>query len=116
MPETLGDRLEPRRLRPVPERVVRVGAVDDLGQERERRIATEFVLLDQRLKGTFLTVVAELDAGHVERYGARASGDLHHPFRRHEQKLGGRVDELADEPGAGDSILLDALAGDPLHD
>jgi hypothetical protein len=36
-------------------------------------------------------------------------------IRRDEEELGLGVDELANQPRAGDAVYLDVLAGDPFH-
>src|SRR5262249_7789286 len=115
MPEALGDRLEPGALGLVPELVVRVGAVDDLGEQAHRRVFLEAVLLHDRLEAALEPPVAELAALDVERRRAEALrlvGDL---VARDEEELGLGVDELPEEPGASDAIDLDLLPRDPAH-
>src|SRR5438067_9368428 len=60
--------------------------------------------------------MAELDVFHIERNGLFALGDLHYLFGRYEQELGLVVDELPDQPRAGDPVYLHAFTCDPLHD
>src|SRR5437879_3852806 len=109
MAETFGDGVQPRRLRLVPERVVRVGSVDDLGQENDGRVAVQLVLLRQRVEGALFAMVAELNPLHVERGCAFALGHLQYLVLRDEQKLSLRVDEFADEPRTGHSVHLYSL-------
>ena len=59
--------------------------------------------------------MAQLNAGHIVGYGPKPLRLGHHLFARDEKKIRLRVDELADEPGAGDPVDLDPLAGDPFH-
>src|SRR5262249_54289508 len=115
MAEALRDRLEPGRLGLVPERVVRVGPVDDFREENQGRVAIELVLLHQGIEGAFPAVVAEIDAWHVERDGILTGGCVDHLLRPHEQKLGSGIDELPDQPRAGDAIYFYSFACDPLH-
>src|SRR5258708_804738 len=61
MPKPFGDRIQPRGLRLVPERVVSVSAVYDLCQENDRRITCESVLFHERIEGALLAFVSELD-------------------------------------------------------
>src|SRR5260221_13216554 len=55
--EALGDGLQPRPLGLVPERVVGIGAVDDLAQEHQRRVARQVVLLEDSLKRALLAMM-----------------------------------------------------------
>src|SRR6185295_5559700 len=73
-------------------------------------------LFEDRLERAAALVMAELDALDVVRDGPFGRRDLVHALARHEQELGLRIDEFPDQPGAGDAIDLDALAGNPLHD
>src|SRR5262249_16156816 len=91
------------------------GAVDDPGQQDERRVAVELVLPDEGVERALLAVVAQLDALDVEGDGAFELGDLHHPLGRHEQELGLRVDELPDQPRPGHPVPPHLPARDPLH-
>ena len=49
----------------------------------------------------------------VERRRAEAVGDAAHLGRRHEQEDGARIDEAADQPGAGDAVDLRPRARHP---
>src|SRR5437899_2086066 len=59
MAESLGDGVEPRCFRLVPERVVRVCPVDDLGQEDDGWVPVELMLLHERIERALLAVVPE---------------------------------------------------------
>src|SRR5947208_2024107 len=58
--KALGNRVQASRLRLLPERVVGVGAVDNLRQEDKGWITVELVLFHEGLERTLLAVVAEL--------------------------------------------------------
>src|SRR5579864_4765623 len=74
------------------------------------------MFLYQRVKGTFLAVMSELDALHVVRNSAILLCHFHDFVLRHEQKFGLRIDEYANQPGAGYSVHFDSLACYPIHD
>src|SRR5262245_23842455 len=59
--------------------------------------------------------MAELDVLDVVGNGIEARCLRHHLLRRHKYELGVLIDELLDEPRAGDAIYLDLFAGDPFH-
>jgi hypothetical protein len=93
-----------------------VGGVHGAGQPRQRRVATELVVVDQDLEGALAVAVGELGLGGVKGAGGL---DLGHG----QDLVGGRiadlslgVDEAADQPGAGDPVGLGTGAGNPLHD
>src|SRR5262249_3797110 len=115
MAKALGNRLEAGAFGLVIERVFRIGAVDDLAEQDERRVAGELVFLQNRLERAFLAVMAELDVLDVVRGGVETLGLVHHLVGRREDELRLAIDEFADEPRAGDAVYLYALAGDPLH-
>ena len=50
MAETFRDRFEARRFGLLIERIVGVGAVDDLAQQQQRRVVAQFVLFQDRLE------------------------------------------------------------------
>src|SRR5689334_7459827 len=54
MSKPLGDGFEARGFGLIPERVVGVGAVDDLREQHERRISIELVLLHECVERAFL--------------------------------------------------------------
>jgi hypothetical protein len=116
VPESFRNRLEPRRLGLVPERVVCVRAIDDSRKKDHGRIPIEAVLPDDRVKGTLLAFVTQLDSGNVIRRRAFAFSDGKHLLAGNEEELRIRVHEPADEPWAGDPVHFDVLARDPFHD
>src|SRR5207247_1818821 len=73
------------------------------------------VLLGERLERAEVAAVRVFRPWRIEARGALAVCVLEHLVARHIHDLGVRVDELADEPWAGNSIGLPVLAGDPLH-
>ena len=64
----------------------------------------------QHLEGAAIALVGVLGLEHVEAQLARPG---HVALRRDELELGLAVDEAPDQPGAGDAVDVDALAGDP---
>ena len=115
MPEAFGHRLQPRSFGLMVERVVGVGAVDDPAQQHERGIARQLVLLEDRFERAFLAVMAKLDVLDVVGNGVEPLCLGHHLVRRRKDEFGVLVDELLDEPGAGDAVDLDVFSGNPLH-
>src|SRR5581483_4194578 len=115
MPEAFGNGIQAGSFRLVPERVVGVGTVDDLGHQNDGWIARKTVLLHQRIERALLAVVSELHTFHIVGRGALALGDLQHLVGRHEQEFGLRIYELADQPGTGDAVHLHLLTSHPLH-
>ncbi len=59
--------------------------------------------------------MTQLDASEIKRDGAEPLRFAHHLVGRDEEELCLGVDELRDQPGAGDSVHLDMGAGDPFH-
>src|SRR5437667_5660699 len=74
------------------------------------------MLFQDRFERALLATMAQLDAIHVVWSGCLLRGDSLHLVRRNKEKLRFRVNELLDEPGAGDPIDLHLLACHPLHD
>src|SRR5919198_2486405 len=111
----LADGQQPRPQRVAVEVAGDVGGVDDAGQPDQGGVAAEPELVDEDLEGAAVALVGELRAGRVERPGTVARRDAQDLVRGHVGDRGVRVDEAADQPGAGDPVGLGALAGDPLH-
>src|SRR5260370_1973899 len=57
---------QPRALRLLPQRVVRIRAIHDLPEQRKCRISSQFVFLQYRLERAFLAVVAQFHCGDVK--------------------------------------------------
>src|ERR1700680_4626233 len=105
--KTLGNRIQTSGLRLMPQRVVRVSAVNDFGEQLQSQVCLEAVLLENRFEGAFLAVVSKLDTRNVEWccvQSLRLRNDL---FRRHKMELCVRVHEPPDKPRAGDSLDFD---------
>ncbi len=85
----------------------RVGAAHDGGEPLERR-GREAELLDHSVEGAPLSAVApeHVSALDVERGCAELLRDGGNLGRSDEQKDGVRIDEAADQPGAGDPVNL----------
>src|SRR5262245_13513984 len=99
----------------MPERVVRVGAVHDLPEEKERRVTTEPVLLQYGFERALLAVVAQLDSFYIVGSGAQPRRFAHNLLGGREEELRLRIDELLDQPRARDPVDFHALSGNPLH-
>src|SRR5207244_10751175 len=93
-----------------------VGGVHDAGQAGQRRVAAQIVFVDEDLEGAFAVAVVIAGAGGVEADRVLAGCGLQDLPGGDVQDLGVRVDELGDQPGAGDPVGLGPGAGDPLHD
>ena len=91
-----------------------VRPVDDQG-ELSKRGVIETVLVEQHLERAEAVTVGVAGARSIEREGVLAPGDLEHVFGGHEQELGIGIDEVRDQPGAGDAVRLRMLARHPLH-
>src|ERR1700754_3154609 len=115
MPESFGDSFEARALRLLIQRVIGVGTVDDPPQQYQSGVAGEFAFFQDCFERAFLAVMAKLDVLDVVGNGVEALRLRHHLFSGHEHELGVLIDELLDEPWAGDAIHLDLFAGDPFH-
>src|SRR5262249_13604912 len=115
MAKALGDGFEPGSLGLMIERVVRIGAIDDLSNQDERWIVGESVFFQDCLERALLAVVTELDVLYVVWSGAEAFCFLHHLVGRDENELSVLVDKFLDQPRAGDAVDLDPFACDPFH-
>src|SRR4029077_5407099 len=91
-----------------------IGAVHDARHESYRRVV-DAVLGDERFERAVAVPVRISRAGRIEADRTLALGVRQDLIARHVDDLGAWVDELPDEPGAGDPIGLRVLAGDPLH-
>jgi hypothetical protein len=92
-----------------------IGRVLDLGQTDRGRIIDELELFDEHVEGALPVPVGVHGAFGVVRVPTLALGEREHLIARDEQELGLRVDESADQPGAGDPVDVGVLSGDPLH-
>src|SRR5262249_35164995 len=93
-----------------------VGGVHDPGQAHQRRVTVEVVIFDEDLEGAFAVAVGVAGAGGVEADGVFTLGCVEDLVGGDVEDLGIGVDELGDQPGAGDPVGLGPGAGDPLHD
>src|SRR5215469_5155581 len=78
MSETFGNSVESCRLRLVPQGIVGIRAIDDLGEERQCGITTEVVFLDDSVERALFPVVPKLYVLHVIRDGVFPLRDRHH--------------------------------------
>ena len=108
-------RVQTGRLGLVPQRVVGVGAVDDLGEKNHRGVSVKLVFLYNRIERAFLAMVPELDVLHVVWNRVLPLGDGHHLGGGDKEKRGVRIDELFDQPRASDPVYLHSLARNPFH-
>src|SRR5258707_13872168 len=115
MPEAFCDSFEPWTLWLVVQRVVGIGAVDDPPKQHQRGILCQLVLFQDGFERAFLAVMAKLNVFDVVGNGVEAFRLSHHLLCRHKHELGVLVDELLDQPGAGDAVDLDLFSGDPFH-
>src|SRR5690349_5676153 len=113
--ESLSDSFESRPLGLLPERVIGIGAVDDLAQQRQRRIFHQIVLAQNRLKGAFLAVVPQFNTLDIEWRRAFALGHRHYLVGGDKQELRLGINKFPDEPGASHPVNLHLLTGNPLH-
>src|SRR5271165_2863652 len=60
-------------------------------------------------------MMAQFDVLDVIGNGVEALGFVHHLVRRYEDKFRILVDEVLDQPRAGDPIDFDAFTGNPFH-
>jgi hypothetical protein len=97
------------------ERVIGIRAVDDLAEQNERAIVRQLVSLQNRFERAFLAVMAEFDVLDVIGNGVEPLGFVHHLVRRHEDEFRIFVDEVLDQPRAGDPIDFDAFPRNPFH-
>jgi hypothetical protein len=79
----------------------------------QERAGLETELVEHGVEGASGPAVAPEHAVDVEGRGAEALGDGQHLGRIDEQEHRLRVDEAADQPGAGDAVDLGPGAGDP---
>jgi hypothetical protein len=112
--EALGDGEQPARLRCRVAIVDDVGAVHDPRQQLERRVV-ELVLLDEHLEGAETVAVCVLGVWGVVGVRALPLGHVEHLVGGDVEELGIFVDEVLDQPGAGDPVGLRAFTRDPLH-
>ena len=115
MSKAFGHRIDAGRLGLVPQGIVGIGPVDDLGEKGHCGIGRKSIFLDKGIERAFLPVMSELHIFHIVRRRMLALRDLHHRVGRNKQELRVRVDEPFDQPGAGDSVYLYSFARDPFH-
>src|SRR5216683_2996991 len=115
MAKPFRDGLQSRALRLLPQRVIGIRAIHDLPEQHECRIPRQIVLLQNRLEGTFLAMVAQLYRRNVKWRGPQLLRFAHHLLRRHKMKFRCRVNKLPDQPWARHSIDLYMFTRDPLH-
>ena len=101
-PGASGDEIEPGGIG---------GADHRCKPQQGRRGEAEF--LDHHVEGAELAAVAPEHVLDVEGRGVEALADRDHLGRRHEQEHRVRIDEPADQPGAGDAVDLRPRPGDP---
>src|SRR3972149_1265499 len=100
----LGDRCQAGTFRLAVEGVVGGGAVDNPAEQHQGRVGGQPILVEDGFEGTLLAVMPQLGAGDVERNRSEQLRLIRHLVRRDEDELRRRIDELPDEPGAGDPI------------
>src|ERR1051325_855154 len=81
--------------------------------EQQHCWISEIVFLDDGIERSVFAVVTELAVRHVENNPVVDLGPV--GVARQENELGLWIDELFDEPGAGDAIDSNFLASDPFH-
>src|SRR5258705_106489 len=89
--------------------VLQIDIVYDLRDRRERGVV-DAEAIDQHLEGAPVPFVRELRFEHVEADLARERSVT---FSGDELEAAFRIDEAADEPGAGHAVDVNPLAGDP---
>ena len=82
-----------------------VGRANHGGEPLQRR-RRQTELLHHDVEGAELAAMAPEHVLDVERRGVETLGDGSDFGGRHEQKDRGRIDEAADQPGAGDAVDL----------
>src|SRR6266540_4350887 len=112
--EPLSDGEQAARLRRRVAIVGDIGAVHDPRQQLQRQVV-ELVLLDQHLERAEPVAVRVLSIGRVVRVCVLQLGDLEHLVGGHVEELRLGVDEVLDQPRAGDPVGLRPFACDPLH-
>src|SRR5438128_4816440 len=112
--EPFGDREQAARLRGRVAIVGDIGAVHDPRQKLQCRLV-ERVLLEQYLERAEPVAVRVFGFGGVVGVGTLALGNLEHLLGRHVEELRLGIDEVLDQPRAGDAVGLRSFACDPLH-
>src|SRR6185437_13234178 len=79
-------------------------------------ITGQAVVLDEDLEGALAVAVVIPGAGRVKAHRVLVRGDVEDLGGRNVEDLRTGVDELADQPGAGDPVGLGPGAGNPFHD
>src|SRR5207244_1359089 len=102
--------IEPGCLGGVVALITEVGLVNDLGQLPEHGVS-QLIAAQEGLEAAIAAVVGKIDTTHVER--RRVGGDLFRIVDEDELRL--RIDEAADQPGAGSAVDVAATACRPLH-
>ena len=91
---------------------MRIGRPNDFAQEK-KRWAGEVVFFQDRIERYVLAVVTEFAIRDVENDRIRDSGPV--GAMREENKFRLVVDEVTDQPRAGDAVDFDFFASDPFH-
>jgi hypothetical protein len=113
---TLGNRLQALSFRLVPECIVGIRAIDDLAEQHQGRITAKTILLEDGLERALLAMMPQFHVFHIVGNGMFSRSYLHHLIAGYKQELGVLIYKLFDEPGAGDSVYLDSLTGNPFHE
>src|SRR6266446_59904 len=91
---------------------MRVGCTNDFAQEKKRG-ASEIVFFQDRIERYVLSVVAEFAIRNVENHAIHDLSPI--GAMRKENKFRLVVDEVTDQPRAGDAVDFDSFASDPCH-
>src|SRR5690606_41588570 len=79
----------------------------------DERLAVQPEVVEKRIEAAPLRAMRNRHSLDVEGRGRKPLAHGDDLRRRDEKELGRRVDEAADQPGAGDAVDLGPLAGDP---
>ena len=114
------ERAEPKRdpAKPLAGRMgirgMRVGRANDLGEQMQSRIL-EPILFQDGVELHVLAVMSQFASFHIEWDRAQLARLALHLFRRDEDKLGLRVNELLEQPRARHPVNFHLFTGYPLH-
>src|SRR5882672_9048494 len=115
MPKSLSDSLQADAFQLVPQCIIRIGSIDYFSKQNQRRVRRKLVFLENRFKGTFLSMMSQLCIRNVVRNCLFPFRYLQDLVRGNEEKFGLRIDELLDQPGTSHPVHFNLFSSNPFH-
>src|ERR1700747_1870252 len=114
MAKTFGDCLKAWALGLIPEGVVCISAIHDFAEQNQRGVVDEIVFFQYGLKGTFFTVVPQLNGFDIKRDGTQSFCFFLHLVGRNKEKFSLWVDKFLNQPWTGYAMYCHSFSGNTL--